>query len=205
MLRGKKAFLINKDCNRFVWRKWCNLVCKYSVHCLLFQHWFCIPSSVTCLTWITSKDPEKHRIIFNEAWKYQFTYQHFYLQVFPWSTRFLCYLHYTFYHYRLQNLLLLLNFFSDQKSPAIHWCCFMLQNYLMLLLCIWITPNQQNTADLEHDKWAAQNVEKLAAAAGKFNKEAKMFQRPSHGKWKQWGQNWKTIMTFKQRNGKHLH
>lgn len=43
----------------------------------------------------------------------------------------------------------------------------------MLPLCIWITPHQQNPADLEHDKWAAQNVEKLAAAAGQFNKEAK--------------------------------
>lgn len=78
MLRWRKAFLINEDCNRFVWRKWCNSVCKYSVHCLLFQHWFWIPSSVlsatvTCLTSMRSKGPEKHRIIFSKAWKYQFT------------------------------------------------------------------------------------------------------------------------------------
>lgn len=207
MFRGKKAPLINEDCNRFVWRTRCNLVYKYSVRCLLFQHWFWIPSSVLSatvmyLTWMRSKGPEKHRIIFNEACKYQFIYQHFYLQVFPWSTMFLRYLHYILYHYRLQDLL---NFFSDQKSPNIHWCCFIPWNYLMLPLCIWITPHQQNTAHLQHDKWAAQNVEKLAAAAGKFNKEAKMLQTPSHGKLNQWGQNWKTMMTFRQRNGKHLH
>lgn len=96
-LRGKKGFLINEDCNTFVWRKCkCNLVYKYSVHCLLFQPWFWIPSSalsakVTCLTWMRSKGPEKHRIIFNQVWKYQFTYQHFYLQLFHWSTRFFCF------------------------------------------------------------------------------------------------------------------
>lgn len=131
MLRGKKAFLINEDCNTFVWRK-CkhNLVYKYSVHCLQFQPWIWIPSSVlsapvTCLTSMRPKGPEKHKIIFNEAWKDPFTYQHFYLQFFQWSTRFLGFLHYMLYHYSLQNVLLLLNFFSNQK-PNIDWSCFIL-------------------------------------------------------------------------------
>lgn len=46
MLRGKKSLLINENCNVFLWRKWWNSVYKYSMHCLVFQCCFSIPSSV---------------------------------------------------------------------------------------------------------------------------------------------------------------
>lgn len=79
--------------------------------------------------------------------------------------------------------------------------------YLMLPLCIWITPHKQNTADLNDDKWAVQNMEKLAAAAGKLVKKPKCFRHlhMENESNEDRTEKQQQIMNLRQRNGKHLH
>lgn len=77
----------------------------------------------------------------------------------------------------------------------------------MFPLRMRITPHKQNTADLKDDKRAAQNMEELAAAAGKLVKKPKCFrhlhmENESNGDRTEKQQQ---IMNLRQRNGKHLH
>lgn len=109
---------------------------------------------------------------------------------------------------RLQNLLFLLNFFKIKNHLIFADDASILKSIrLMLPLCICITPHKQNTADLKDDKWAAQNMEKLAAAARKLVKKPKCFRHlPMENESnEERTEKQQQIMNLRQRNGKHLH
>lgn len=75
-----------------------------------------------------------------------------------------------------------------------------------LLYAYGLHLTNQNTADLKDDKREAQNMWKLAAAAGKFIKKPKGFrylhmEKDSN---EDRTENQQQIMTLSQKNGKHL-